>query len=669
MAQINANPDPNGPMWITGDCKSAEEGYFRDIPYLHLSDTSLNTLLPSRVQNDTSRYFPPIFDQGDVCCCTFASEVGYIFTYEMNRLRDVSAGLGWFIEEEIDTSAMRNLFHPLFGYNFKNHGNYTQFTYQADGFKLLRSVGCPMLNYYYDDCLHMDSSHIIKAKYWMSSYEGYSDAIRQKVDSIFQIRFNPYDYSSFDTLKHWLYDHNEGEGNYGGLASIAILTGGSDWARLPNNEPIYTQLGNVYGTGHVLTIVGYDDNICYDLNHDNHISQDEYGAFRVANSWGTWLGTGFIWLPYKLMKDLQDESSVLCCTVKECEPTVYVKATWVHPHQYAKRNKFFFVLGTREQSNVGMFSSGNHNYPIFSSQGGFNTLQGINNVDSICVGFDYSYAFENPNAIGKYFIRVHNNSNTEENKLKNLSLVDYRWNEVFELPYEGEEFAIDEDFTIIGLKYELLPFESPINSNNTYNRELVVRRTVNLGGNSTTTFNSQTLISMYGTDLYDSEIVVGENATLQLADNVQIIAKRGTCRIVVKGTLTLGREVTFEAREGASLEILFENDQDLAVSQVHFINCKLVLPQKNISFSHCEFRGTPLEMEPMSTETAQDTVLVANCDFWPNGDTIANAIYIKDYPYYSVTGCKISDTVDGGQFANGIYLHGCGRVITSWTQA
>lgn len=79
MAQINANPDPNGPMWITGDCKSAEEGYFRDIPYLHLSDTSLNTLLPSRVQNDTSRYFPPIFDQGDVCCCTFASEVGYIF--------------------------------------------------------------------------------------------------------------------------------------------------------------------------------------------------------------------------------------------------------------------------------------------------------------------------------------------------------------------------------------------------------------------------------------------------------------------------------------------------------------------------------------------------------------------------------------------------------------
>lgn len=93
QAQINANPSPNGPVWITGDCLPTADRLFEDIPVLHLSDTSMNTQLPSQVRNDTSKYFPPVYSQGYICCCTFASEVGYIFTYEMNRLRDVSAGL------------------------------------------------------------------------------------------------------------------------------------------------------------------------------------------------------------------------------------------------------------------------------------------------------------------------------------------------------------------------------------------------------------------------------------------------------------------------------------------------------------------------------------------------------------------------------------------------
>ncbi len=662
-SQINANPDPNGPVWITGDCKSVEEGYFRDIPYLHLSDTSLNTPLPSRVQNDTSRYFPPIFDQRNVCCCTFASEVGCIFTYEMNRLRDVSAGLGWDIRQGVDTSDMHDLYHPLFGYNFKNHGYYKQFTNQADGFKLLQSVGCPMLNYYYNNCLQPSFSDSIKAMYWMSSYDGYANAIRQKVDSIYQIRFNPYNYSTFDTLKHWLYDHNEGEGSVGGLLSIAILTGGSDWARLPNNEPIYTQLGNVYGTGHVLTIVGYDDEICYDLNHNQRIDQDEYGAFKVANSWGTWLGTGFIWLPYKLMRDLQDHRRMaFCCTVKECKPTVYVKATWVHPHQYAQRNRFYPVLGTRTQSNMGMTDSESKVYPIFHLQGGYNALQGINDADSICIGFDYSCLFPDLDNAGKYFIRMHNSSNTTGNKIKNLSIVDYRWDEVFEMPCDSMEVSIDDSYTIIGLKYELLPFESPISSTITYNRELVARRTVNLTGNSAhVCFNNQTMVNMYGTDTYDSEIVVGEGATLQLADSVHVIAKRGDCRIIIRGMMTLGQGVTFEARDGATLEIIFNDNNDLAVSDATFINCDLVLPKKNVTFTDCHFKGTPLSITNSTEESyyIEKTASVIDCDFDANGRSIPNALFIKEYPHYIVSGCTIERTGDS-LFTNGIFIKYCG---------
>lgn len=77
-AQINANPDLDGPVLITGDCNPMIVCSFDDIPVLHLSDTSQNTQLPPRVQNDTLKFFPPLFDQGTISCCTFASEVGYI---------------------------------------------------------------------------------------------------------------------------------------------------------------------------------------------------------------------------------------------------------------------------------------------------------------------------------------------------------------------------------------------------------------------------------------------------------------------------------------------------------------------------------------------------------------------------------------------------------------
>ena len=664
-AQINANPVLDGPVLITGDCNPMIVCSFDDIPVLHLSDTSQNTQLPPRVQNDTLKFFPPLFDQGTISCCTFASEVGYIFTYEMNRIRDASAGLAWSIMEGMDTTDLQNLYHPLFGYNFVNGGNSQHITCQTDGFKLLQSIGCPMYNYYYNNLLEGTGYGSLKAKYWMSSHDGYADVIRQKVDSIYQIQFNPSIYSTFETLKHWLYDHNEGEGSFGGLASIAVLTGGDSTTFLQNGDAIYYRLGNDPSTGHVITIVGYDDAICYDLNGNNLIEQDEYGAFRVVNTWDTtaWGHNGFAWLPYKLMGDLQNHRHMaFCCTVKKCEPTVYVKGTWVHPHEYARRNGFKFTIETRIQSNYSFSSDEEIDYPIFHNQGGYNSLQGINNEDTLAFCLDYGNYHQGLSHVGRYFIDAYNNSGTIGNKLLGLTLVDCRWNEVFELPFDEDTVEIDSPETIVDIKYDLIPFGSL--GSISYDRELVARRTISLSGNSTVAFNSQTVVSMFGTDLFDSEIVVGENATLQLADNVHIIAKRGNCRIVVKGTMTLGKDVTFEARDGATLEIIFDNDAALNISNAHFINCDLVLPPKNISFFGCEFKGTPLETRYMSPEITgqQDTVVIADCNFDPNGQSIQNALYIKDCSCYSITGCNVSDTCCGGAFVNGILLQGCGMV-------
>ena len=35
-----------------------------------------------------------------------------------------------------------------------------------------------------------------------------------------------------------------------------------------------------------MTLVGYNDNIWVDINHDGKIQTGEKGAFKIANSWG-----------------------------------------------------------------------------------------------------------------------------------------------------------------------------------------------------------------------------------------------------------------------------------------------------------------------------------------------------------------------------------------------
>ena len=51
--------------------------------------------------------------------------------------------------------------------------------------------------------------------------------------------------------------------------------------------------------GHALTVVGYNDNICCDVNGNGKIEASEKGAFKIANSWGTgWGNSGYIWVLY-----------------------------------------------------------------------------------------------------------------------------------------------------------------------------------------------------------------------------------------------------------------------------------------------------------------------------------------------------------------------------------
>lgn len=88
---VNLNPDPNGDPWWTGDGIIPTSEEISSVSRLILSPESVATPLPDTVYNNKRTYFPPIFQQNGQSCVQ-AAEIGYCFTYEINRVRGVAAG-------------------------------------------------------------------------------------------------------------------------------------------------------------------------------------------------------------------------------------------------------------------------------------------------------------------------------------------------------------------------------------------------------------------------------------------------------------------------------------------------------------------------------------------------------------------------------------------------
>jgi len=196
FSQININPDPNGAPWITGGCL-AETSEISQESLLMIPDSlSLTTPLPWDVHNELEIWFPPIFYQ-EGGSCVQASEVGYIFTYEINRIRNVEAG-DWVTNKN-------DCYHHLYTFNYLNGGQDINGTNMGSGFNILKYEGVPVYDKYYDEAInHVDT----KFKYWMTGYEEYKDRFSNTIDTIYDIEFGT-TMTSLEALKHWISDPSQ----------------------------------------------------------------------------------------------------------------------------------------------------------------------------------------------------------------------------------------------------------------------------------------------------------------------------------------------------------------------------------------------------------------------------------------------------------------------------
>lgn len=248
----------------------------------------------SSVDNSKSKYFPEIDTQGSLNSCTTWATAYYQMTYAVNKALDRDGKLD------------ENVMSPTWVYNLINQGE-NQGTFYSDALLILSEVGCvpittvPIENYENGDNIvsmnEYKENWLEARKYRVKEYYTI-DLKNDMYDTVFTCNTD----ADLDMIKKAL---ATGE-------VLSATTYSDKWNKqtieksqynMGNDKYIGQSIitrcdGNGYGA-HRITIVGYDDNIWVDINQNGIVESGEKGAFKIANSWGTWYDNdGFVWMSY-----------------------------------------------------------------------------------------------------------------------------------------------------------------------------------------------------------------------------------------------------------------------------------------------------------------------------------------------------------------------------------
>lgn len=237
--------------------------------------------LPSSVDNSKLPSFPPIGDQGDLNSCVAWASTYYQASHEMGLLH------GW-----NNKISYEHVLSPKWTYNLinggKNLGSSPVLAYQ-----LLGSSGAPsILDFPYDqnyESQDLDSEHWISAIFnrmgACSLIPGLGSNLEpQNLIAIKQALNNGHVLTLASFIDSWVFtrikkDPQRDSSSHVGEYAVSYMNG---------------TLG-----GHLMTVVGYDDDLWIDINGNGEVDFGERGAFLIANSWGeNWGNKGFIWIPY-----------------------------------------------------------------------------------------------------------------------------------------------------------------------------------------------------------------------------------------------------------------------------------------------------------------------------------------------------------------------------------
>ncbi len=239
------------------------------------------------VDNSKLKYFPEIGNQGSIGSCVAWSGVYYQFTHEVNKALDRAA-------------SKETTFQPMFIYNLYIGCNQPSFLEN-----LLNSTGCAPVSMVEDTQ---------NDKTWSAEYDIWREATNYRISSHMGVagvgekgrEITSVDDPDLDAIKAIL--RNGDVLSYSGFINTYVW---DKVAAAPGvdqdivGELLVTKTVGRANSSHMLTVVGYNDNIWCDLNKNGKVDAGEKGALKVANSWGS--SKPFFWVAYDA---LNEKSSV-----------------------------------------------------------------------------------------------------------------------------------------------------------------------------------------------------------------------------------------------------------------------------------------------------------------------------------------------------------------------
>ena len=414
-----------------------------------------DTTLPSKVDNSTSEYFPPIGDQGSVGSCAAWASTYYQFTYAQNKALN-------------RTATYQNSISPVWVYNFANESEDAGL-YVGDPYKVLKYIGAPTIK---------NSPNITDPAKWTVTKEAFDEAQKYKLSDYYYIDINQYvDKTPITSPNCVNVNKIKAVLNNNELVTYSTKAYGFSYQEIKKDDrtPENAQFEGQYivpylestNGGHRMTIVGYDDDIWYDINEDGKVQEGEKGAFKVANSWGNAIfhNEGFLWISYDALNKVSSVNNATLSSKRAdfCAMSDFVRIV-VKPETDCSNINFEYTLSSKSRNDIEIkITAKNKNSGVTYSS----YAEPFETYSTFRVKNDYSFDGTKTEAKGTFTCDL----NSIVNNLNSNNVEDYTWTFSFQDTENNDSTLSVSDVKIVDN-----------NNNKTYKSDL--NGTVKLNGNS-----------------------------------------------------------------------------------------------------------------------------------------------------------------------------------------
>lgn len=384
-------------------------------------------LLPSSVDLSLSESFPSVGNQGSVGSCTAWASTYYQFGYQVASMNSWDA-----------KNDPTKQFSPKWTYNLCNNGINKGSLY-ATIYSVLANQGAVRYSEF------APSGVATRAEYgtWYLDTEGMKRALQYRISDYEHLCFADVEASTpitnsksacLNVMKSLLNSGNVltfqtdfGEWDYMKLSSQYNSALNGQYVCIKHYDP------DVKWSGHAMAIVGYDDNISYDLNEDGIIQNYEKGAFKIVNSWGERYGNdGYMWVMYDALNRVSnatnqnvpnrepifDDYAYNIITIEEYPLDLVAEVTI----SQSCRNQIKLKLG---QSETDITTPQYTQNTLFNYSGGAYNYSGLSTTPmEATFAFDYGNLCNSEITRKNYYISINDLYSGNSTHIKNIKLID-----------------------------------------------------------------------------------------------------------------------------------------------------------------------------------------------------------------------------------------------------